>query len=218
MGRIAPRQRKRLPFYHPLLKMWMANRKPFARAAQQEDEMTPEGSSSRSSSALHKIWHLTDNLRFMDPLPPPHRRGIVLALLVILLAFLWPSAPSGGPASRPAQQSSGNEVPLQAEIYNNDSNQTTQPDTDSQSEWRSFQIASGQTLAQLFRDNNLPVNDVFAMAQVEGDDKPLSTLHTGQNVKIRQDAQGAVTGLTVETDNGPVLFTRQSDGSFIRAE
>jgi cell envelope opacity-associated protein A len=89
---------------------------------------------------------------------------------------------------------------------------------DSQGAWRSYQIASGQTLAQLFRDNNLPVNDVFAMAQVEGDDKPLSTLRSGQQVKIRQDAQGVVTGLTIETDNGPVLFTRQPDGSFLRAQ
>lgn len=216
MGRIAPRQRKRLPFYHPLLKMWMQNRKPFVRTAQQEDEMTPEGSSSRRQTVLNKIWHLADNLRFMDPLPPAHRRGIILALLVMLLAFLWPSSPSENPASRPLQQGSGNEVPLQADIYNNDSN-SSPPAADSQGEWRSFQIASGQTLAQLFRDNNLPVNDVFAMAQVEGDDKPLSTLRTGQNVKIREDNQGVVTGLTVETDNGPILFTRQPDGSFIRA-
>ncbi|KOC90723.1 Opacity-associated protein A [Winslowiella iniecta] len=183
--------------------------------------MIPEGSSSRSQSVLSKIWHVTDNLRFMDPLPPAHRRGIILALIVMLLAFLWPSSPSVGPASRPAQQGSGNEVPLQADIYNNDSNQSdpssSPPAADSQGEWRSFQIASGQTLAQLFRDNNLPVNDVFAMAQVEGDDKPLSTLRTGQNVKIREDDQGVVTGLTVETDNGPILFTRQPDGSFIRA-
>jgi uncharacterized protein len=53
---------------------------------------------------------------------------------------------------------------------------------------------------------------------VEGSDQPLSSLKSGQQVKIRQDAQGAVTGLTVEGANGPVLFTRQPDGSFIRAQ
>jgi cell envelope opacity-associated protein A len=44
--------------------------------------------------------------------------------------------------------------------------------------WRSFS-----------RDNNLPVNEVFAMAQVEGNDKPLSNMKTGQEVRIERDAQ-----------------------------
>jgi Cell envelope opacity-associated protein A len=59
---------------------------------------------------------------------------------------------------------------------------------------------------------------VFAMARVEGNDQPLSALKNGQQVKIRQNAQGVVTGLTVDSSNGPVLFTRQPDGSFIRAQ
>jgi len=37
-------------------------------------------------------------------------------------------------------------------------------------------------------------------------------------VQIRQNASGVVTGLTIDSGNGQqVLFTRQSDGSFIRA-
>jgi len=84
-------------------------------------------------------------------------------------------------------------------------------------QWRTYRVASGQTLAQLFRDHNLPATDVYAMAQVEGNGKPLSTLQTGQVVKIRQNASGVVTGLTIETGEGEVLFTRQADGSFIRA-
>ncbi len=57
------------------------------------------------------------------------------------------------------------------------------------------------------------------MAQVEGSGKPLSSLQTGQIVKIRQNASGVVTGLTIEGEgNQQVLFTRQPDGSFIRAQ
>ena len=75
----------------------------------------------------------------------------------------------------------------------------------------------GKTLAQLFRDHNLPPTDVYAMAQVEGAGKPLSSLQTGQTVQIRQNASGVVTGLTIDTGGGQqVLFTRQSNGSFIR--
>jgi cell envelope opacity-associated protein A len=56
------------------------------------------------------------------------------------------------------------------------------------------------------------------MAQVEGSNKPLSTLQTGQMVQIRQNASGVVTGLTIDIGNDQqVLFTRQPNGSFVRA-
>lgn len=95
----------------------------------------------------------------------------------------------------------------------------TQPYQESRSsnEWRTYQVGAGKTMAQLFRDNNLPPTDVYAMAQVEGAGKPLSNLKNGQQVQIRRDANGVVTGLTIDSDNGQVLFTRQADGSFIRA-
>ncbi len=168
---------------------------------------------------LQRIWHLLDNVRWMDPLPPLHRRGIVIALLVMLLAFLWPASTPQYPVERPAE-SSGKEVPMQAEIYDNNAQppQNTTPKSDAQGEWHSYTVASGQTLAQLFRDHNLPPTDVYAMAKVEGAGKPLSNLQNGQMVQIRQNASGVVTGLTIDTGNGQqVLFTRQPDGSFIRA-
>lgn len=95
----------------------------------------------------------------------------------------------------------------------------TQPyqESSSSTEWRTYQVEAGKTMAQLFRDNNLPPTDVYAMAQVEGAGKPLSNLKNGQKVQIRKNANGVVTGLTIESDNGQVLFTRQADGSFIRA-
>ncbi|WLI75171.1 LysM-like peptidoglycan-binding domain-containing protein [Kosakonia sp. H02] len=84
-------------------------------------------------------------------------------------------------------------------------------------QWRTYRVEEGKTLAQLFRDHKLPPTDVYAMAKVEGDGKPLSNLQNGQMVKIRQNANGVVTGLTIETGGQQVLFTRQPDGSFIRA-
>lgn len=95
--------------------------------------------------------------------------------------------------------------------------QHTEP-TGIEQQWRSYRVESGKTLAQLFRDNSLPPADVYAMAQVEGDGKPLNNLQSGQMVKIRQNASGVVTGLTIEQNGSPLaLFTRQPDGSFIRA-
>jgi len=85
-------------------------------------------------------------------------------------------------------------------------------------QWRSYRVEPGKTLAQLFRDHNLPPTDVYAMSKVEGAGKPLSTLQAGQMVQVRQNANGVVTGLTIDSGNGQqVLFTRQADGSYIRA-
>lgn len=202
---------------------------------------------------LVKIWHAPDNLRIMDPLPPAHRRGVIVAALAIIVGFLLPSADDSPPpqVTRSAQldfqsQSQAPQPdaqPLHAQLVtpSNDLDQVapvapepvqeeqpseqqaapsrTQPyqESRSSSDWRTYQVEAGKTLAQLFRDNNLPPTDVYAMAQVEGTGKPLSNLKNGQKVQIRKNANGVVTGLTIESDNGQVLFTRQQDGSFIRA-
>ncbi|WP_156137289.1 LysM-like peptidoglycan-binding domain-containing protein [Pantoea sp. MBLJ3] len=224
MGQIAPRRRRmRAKQMVSRLQTWLAARRLQQTAGEEETRMASD-TSSRLPTWLQRIWHFTDHIRWMDPLPAPHRRGIVAALLVMLVAFLWPTSTLRYPVEQ-SSPSAEKEVPMQADIYDNNrarqpsssSSQQT-PKADSQGEWRNMTIASGQTLAQLFRDNSLPVNDVFAMARVEGSDQPLSSLKSGQQVKIRQDAQGVVTGLTVDGANGPVLFTRQPDGSFIRAQ
>ncbi|RVR69481.1 hypothetical protein EOL30_08420, partial [Citrobacter freundii] len=41
---------------------------------------------------LAKIWHAPDNFRIMDPLPPMHRRGIIIAAIVLVIGFLLPSS------------------------------------------------------------------------------------------------------------------------------
>lgn len=188
---------------------------------------------------LSRIWHAPEHIRLMDPLPPLHRRGIILAAAVVVVGFLWPSPDEPNqPVRRDAQLSVESQSPLHAELVNPPTN--TAPATpvepsrveeqpqdqapvphannDIDQRWRSYRVQSGQTMAQLFRDHNLPPADVYSMAQVEGDNKPLSNLQTGQMVQIRQNANGVVTGLTIDIGNDQqILFTRQPDGSFLRA-
>lgn len=187
---------------------------------------------------LEKVWHAPDNFRFMDPLPPMHRRGIIIAAIILVVGFLLPSddTPNAPVVTREAQldiQSQSQpptEEQLRAQLVTpqNDPDQVApvapepiqegQPDSGIDNQWRSYRVEPGKTMAQLFRDHGLPATDVYAMAQVEGADKPLSNLQNGQMVKIRQNASGVVTGLTIDTGNNQqVLFTRQPDGSFIRA-
>ena len=221
MGQIARRRKKSqshiaFPWIH-----WLTRNLRTARNIRAgEDAMPNQSQAPQQPTWLSRIWYLPARFSWMDPLPIPHRRGIIAAVLVILLAFLWPSPsptpPVSGEKTIPLDTSSTG-MPLQAEIIDHIPT-SPQEQSSNQGTWQTYNIADGQTLAQLFRDNNLPVNDVFAMAQVEGSDKPLSTVHVGQTVKIRQNSAGVVTGLTLETDNGEVLFTRQADGSFVRAQ
>ena len=44
---------------------------------------------------LAKIWHAPDNFRIMDPLPTMHRRGIIIAALLVVVGFLLPSGDDG---------------------------------------------------------------------------------------------------------------------------
>lgn len=202
-----------------------------------------------------KIWHAPDNFRIMDPLPPMHRRGIIIAAIVLVIGFLLPSsdtsdapvvtrtaqldlqsqsqppteaqlqaqlvAPQNDPGRRSGCSRANPEGEPDAQPQAQQSQPQTQPfqqDSGIEQQWRSYRVDSGKTLAQVFRDHNLPPTDVYAMAQVEGAGKPLSNLKDGQMVQIRQNANGVVTGLTIDTGNGQqVLFTRQPNGSFIRA-
>ncbi|SMG50010.1 hypothetical protein SAMN03159353_101369 [Cedecea sp. NFIX57] len=184
---------------------------------------------------LTRIWHAPEHIRLLDPLPPLHRRGIILGFACVILGFLLPGADNDSrPVTRDAQLSVQSQSPMQAELTPSNvpatrvepprvEEQTQAPvphdNNDIEQQWRSYRVAAGQTMAQLFRDHNLPPADVYAMAQVEGDSKPLSNLQTGQMVQIRQNANGVVTGLTIDIGNDQqVLFTRQPNGSFIRAQ
>ncbi|WP_202306574.1 LysM-like peptidoglycan-binding domain-containing protein [Dryocola clanedunensis] len=192
---------------------------------------------------LVRIWHAPEHFRLMDPLPPLHRRGIIIAAAIVVIGFLLPTPNEPDrPVTRDAQLSIESQTPMHAELVNPPTNTTpaapvepapvqpsVQPEAQSQApvphanndieqQWRSYRVESGQTLAQLFRDHNLPPTDVYAMAQVQGDNQPLRTLQTGQMVKIRQNANGIVTGLSLDSGSGEVLFTRQPDGSFLRAQ
>ena len=91
---------------------------------------------------------------------------------------------------------------------------STQP---ASADWQRYQVKSGETLANIFRQHNLPLNDLYAVAAIEGDDKPLSRIKAGQWLRYRQTALGGLDALQIERRNSePVLFFRRSDGSFVR--
>ncbi|MBG3012381.1 LysM-like peptidoglycan-binding domain-containing protein [Proteus faecis] len=89
--------------------------------------------------------------------------------------------------------------------------------TPEQKTWQTYTIKEGQTLAQLFRDNQLPVNDAFSMAKSEDQQKSLSQLRSGQTIRLQRNPQGDVSMLEVTNSAGTVItYTRLSDGSYYR--
>jgi len=222
MGRISPRRRKTTRVYQPLLRTWLnfsQRLKPGSapEAVEDPDSEQPPGNGKGQSikALLLKIWHLPDGFGWMEPLPYFHRRWTLIFGIILLLALLWPYSSENSGQPFPVTQQD-NSVPLRADLQN-DAQQQHAPEAEPAGNWQRYQIQPGQTLAQLFRDNSLPVNEVFAMAQVEGNDKPLSNMKAGQEVRIERDTNGVITALSVTTaDNSQVLFRRQADGSYRR--
>ncbi len=171
-----------------------------------------------NTTFVSTMAHWPEKLHWMDPLSLFHRWGIFAGVVLLVVGFLLPGGTQQFPVEHAISPSSSTVMQAQLDSPPDDAAASPPPSSDDpQGQWHRYHIAAGQTLAQLFRDNNLPVGDVFAMADVEGQEKPLSNLQTGQEVRLRINDRGTVTGLTLSTKNGQVLFIRQQDGSFIQA-
>ncbi|MEZ8096825.1 LysM-like peptidoglycan-binding domain-containing protein [Photobacterium swingsii] len=86
-------------------------------------------------------------------------------------------------------------------------------------EWQRYQIQQGQTLANIFREKSLPLSDLYAVAAIEGKDKPLSKIKSGQWIRYKQNASGDLDAIQIETTSGKsVMYYRLSDGSFSRGK
>ncbi|MGS6553477.1 OapA N-terminal domain-containing protein, partial [Escherichia coli] len=118
---------------------------------------------------LEKVWHAPDNFRFMDPLPPMHRRGIIIAAIILVVGFLLPSddTPNAPVVTREAQLDiqSQSQPPTEEQLapvapepiqegQPEEQPQTTQtqpfqPDSGIDNQWRSYRVEPGKTMAQL---------------------------------------------------------------------
>ncbi|QHA86930.1 LysM-like peptidoglycan-binding domain-containing protein [Serratia rhizosphaerae] len=214
MGRIAPRRRKTTRTQRSLLRVWqrvsqrMKFGAPRQMSAGSDSQLPPASGQGQGIKALLlKIWHLPDGFGWLEPLPYFHRRWVIIFGALLLLSLLWPYSPDRD--ERPGR--------LEPQSAQQTDMQPATAESDPGGQWQRYRIQPGQTLAQLFRDNNLPVNEVFAMAQVEGNDKPLSNLKAGQEVRIERDSNGVIIALSVTAlDNRLVTFRRQADGGYRR--
>ncbi|MEZ8127871.1 LysM-like peptidoglycan-binding domain-containing protein [Enterovibrio norvegicus] len=172
---------------------------------------------------------------YWDALPKPHRIGVsVLAgLLVVLL--LWPSSDDN--AAVPETTANGervalpltfeNQDPAEDDGFNQNGSEVVSTQTVSQrnantpqnvnTDWVNYEVARGDTLSNIFRQQDLPLPDLYAISSIEGDDKPLSRIQPGQLLRFKRDSQGELDMIQIEVSKDTsVIFFRLSDGSFAR--
>lgn len=81
-----------------------------------------------------------------------------------------------------------------------------------------FTLKKGQTIAQVFRSNSLPVDDLFRMTAVEGSQKPLNQVEAGDKIRVIKGKGNTVSELRIDKANGQsATFKRQKDGSYRRS-
>lgn len=197
----------------------------------------------------------------MRLLPKFHLYTIAaIALIVIIVLFLWPSTPKQPVTSPP--QTIGLTPPVQddplgdlmAQRQLTDTQNTTEnlplPDNnlppvaqapapqlpaelppvitetapvvttvqDTPIATQRFTVKKGQTIAQVFRNNGLPVDDLFRMAAVEGTQKPLNQVEAGDKIRVIRGKDKTITELKIDKTSGQsVTFKRQKDGSYRRS-
>lgn len=171
-------------------------------------------------------------------LPKPHRIGIsVLAVLIIVLV-LWPNSDDESPLLTEEDQL---DEFIPSHLKNSDMVGHTQAISDlsllsgivdekdddvvvvvvdpsgDDHLWVSHKVAPGDTLAEIFRSQKLPLPDLYAITAIEGKDKPLSHIQPGQRLRFKRNLQGEIEMIEVErTNKRAVLFSRLANGRFVR--
>ncbi|MGF1762437.1 LysM-like peptidoglycan-binding domain-containing protein [Aliivibrio kagoshimensis] len=160
-----------------------------------------------STGRVKSLWLL---------LPRFHRKAIIVLSFVTLLLWLLPS----GERNTMDEPSLGVESERRGVELNTDSLSEQPKQTLEQSvntEWQEYEVKAGDTLSNVFRNNQLPLKDLYAIVKVEGGGKPLSNIKQGQLIRYKLSPDGQLDILQLEKEGSSVMFFRMSDGSFGRS-
>ncbi len=152
--------------------------------------------------------------RIWAQLPRLHQRALTFLFPLVLVIALLPSSLF---EPREVQPQTPQRIELDLDSSGL-SQQRTSGDTFRSDDWKEYQIQSGDTLSQVFRNNNLPLSDLNALVKIEGRDKPLSKIKQGQLFRYKLAEDGSLDMIQLERDDQSVMFFRSSDGSFGRTK
>ncbi|MGR5236810.1 LysM-like peptidoglycan-binding domain-containing protein [Vibrio alfacsensis] len=147
-------------------------------------------------------------------LPKLHQRALMVLLPVVLLLLLIPFPKDKKALVEPSIDTQRVAIQLNAQSLSEQ--RSAQNSEQKSDQWKEYTVKNGDTLAQVFRSNQLPMADLNALVKIEGSDKPLSHIKQGQLVRFKLSEDGQLDMLQLEKSGNSVMFFRLSDGSFGR--
>jgi len=161
---------------------------------------------SQMKSKLSHTWNL---------LPSLHQKLLMVLVPIVAILVILPSPKVTDPvlASVPSSR-----VELEINTVGLSEQKSTEQKELKSSQWKEYSVKKGDTLAQVFRNNDLPLSDLNALVKIEGQDKPLSRIKQGQLVRFKLAETGQLDILQLEKSGNSVMFFRLSDGGFGRSK
>lgn len=146
-------------------------------------------------------------------LPKLHQRLLMVIVPIVLILLFVPL-----PEPKVEVVPSTSRVALEIDTVGLSKQQNTKSTPSESSTWQEYLVKQGDTLAQVFRNNDLPLSDLNALVRIEGSDKPLSQIRKGQLVRFKVAETGQLDILQLEKGDTSVMFFRLSDGGFGRSK
>ena len=139
---------------------------------------------------------------------------MVISPIILILLFVPLPEPKVGVASTTSR------VELEINTIGLSEQQNTKSISSepSNNSWQEYLVKQGDTLAQVFRNNDLSLSDLNSLVRIEGADKPLSQIRKGQLVRFKLAETGQLDILQLEKGDTSVMFFRLSDGGFGRSK
>ncbi|MFH0257627.1 LysM-like peptidoglycan-binding domain-containing protein [Vibrio rumoiensis] len=180
-------------------------------------------------------------------LPKLHQRVLMVLIPLVIVLLLLPSEKAPEPqtqevVAKPTKPSrmtvplviNGEETAAtkpKPKVENNEKRvQLSDPESNSEDKperkitnnagpepWNNYTVEKGDTLSQVFRNNDLSLSDLNQLVEIEGKDKPLSQIKHGQLIRFKLTNRGDLDILQIEKEDGPVMFFRLSSGGFARS-
>ncbi|MGY0616521.1 LysM-like peptidoglycan-binding domain-containing protein [Vibrio sp. FJH11] len=153
---------------------------------------------------------------FWQRLPKFHQRALMVLVPLFVLLFIIPMPKKTEELVEQSQPVDHQRVSIDLNAQSLSQQRTSQNSGPKSENWKEYQVKNGDTLAQVFRNNQLSMADLSSLVKIEGSDKPLSHIKQGQLIRFKFSGDGQLDMLQLDKGDHSVMFFRLSDGSFGR--
>jgi cell envelope opacity-associated protein A len=153
---------------------------------------------------------------FWQRLPKFHQRALMVLVPLLLLILIVPMPKKTEELVEQTQPVDHQRVAINLNTQSLSQQRTSQNSGPKSENWKEYQVKNGDTLAQVFRNNQLSMADLSSLVKIEGSDKPLSHIRQGQLIRFKFSDDGQLDMLQLEKGDHSVMFFRLSDGTFGR--